>query len=128
MVTSAIDAWLIAISTVCSQIKALSAILPLATTDPVSSNLETSNSTVSVTPDHTSSGVPADFETTPLSASEVHPSLPLLHEILQEFRDDELEHLDVAVENEAQLTPGHALLSAIVGAGCRAAIGVAAKI
>lgn len=81
-----------------------------------------------MTPDHTSSGVPSSFTTTSLPSSEVHPSLPLLHEVLQEFRDDELEHLDVAVENEAQLTPGHALLSAAVGAGCRAAIRVAAKI
>jgi ubiquinone biosynthesis monooxygenase Coq7 len=127
-VPSATGAWLIVIPTEFSQIKALSAILPPGSPNHISSSSETSTSTVSVTPDHTSSGVPAEFETTPLSASEVHPSLPLLHEILQEFRDDELEHLDVAVENEAQLTPGHALLSAIVGAGCRAAIGVAAKI
>jgi len=126
--SSVLRAWLTAMATEFSQIKALSAILPPATTNASSSVSETEKSTVSVTPDYTSSGVPADFETTPLSASEVHPSLPLLHEILQEFRDDELEHLDVAVENEAQLTPGHALLSAIVGAGCRVAIGVAAKI
>jgi ubiquinone biosynthesis monooxygenase Coq7 len=102
--------------------------LPPSSTNPSSPKAESSSSAVSVTPDHTSSGVPADFVTTPASPTDIHPSLPLLHEILQEFRDDELEHLDVAVENEAQLTPGHALLSAIVGAGCRAAIGVAAKI
>lgn len=57
-----------------------------------------------------------------------HPSLPLLHKILHEFRDDELEHLDTAVENGAQMAPGHALLSAVVEGGCRAAIWTAGKI
>ena len=42
--------------------------------------------------------------------------------VLTEFRDDELEHLDTAVENDAQKAPNHALLSAIIAAGCRGAI------
>jgi ubiquinone biosynthesis monooxygenase Coq7 len=63
-----------------------------------------------------------------LSHPAIHPSVPLMHKILQEFRDDELEHLDTAVENEAQLTPGHALLSAVVEGGCRGAIWVAARV
>lgn len=57
-----------------------------------------------------------------------HPSITLLRKILTEFRDDELEHLDTAVENESQQAPHHALLSALIAAGCRGAIGVSGKI
>ncbi len=45
-----------------------------------------------------------------------HPSLPLLSDIIREFRDDELEHLDTAVEHESQQAAGHALL---LGRHCR---------
>ncbi|KAI0073403.1 COQ7-domain-containing protein [Panus rudis PR-1116 ss-1] len=51
-----------------------------------------------------------------------HPSIPLLKDVIKEFRDDELEHLDIAVENDSQRAPAHALLSTIVGAGCKVAI------
>ncbi|KAI0637337.1 COQ7 protein [Trametes polyzona] len=51
-----------------------------------------------------------------------HPSVPLLKEVIREFRDDELEHLDIAVENDSQKAPAHALLSTVVGAGCKVAI------
>ncbi|KAF8522114.1 COQ7 protein [Hysterangium stoloniferum] len=51
-----------------------------------------------------------------------HPSIPLLREVIKEFRDDELEHLDTAVAHNAQRAPAHALLSAVVGAGCKVAI------
>ncbi|KAJ7581019.1 COQ7 protein [Mycena floridula] len=51
-----------------------------------------------------------------------HPSVPLLRAVVQEFRDDELEHLDIAVENDAQKAPAHALLSAVIGIGCKSAI------
>ncbi|KAM0749413.1 COQ7 protein [Meredithblackwellia eburnea MCA 4105] len=57
-----------------------------------------------------------------------HPSIPLLKEIITEFRDDELGHLDTAVQNESQLAPAHALLSALIGGGCRVAIAVSEKI
>ncbi|ODN96395.1 ubiquinone biosynthesis monooxygenase Coq7 [Cryptococcus wingfieldii CBS 7118] len=57
-----------------------------------------------------------------------HPSIPLMTSILREFRDDELEHLDTAVEEGAQKAPGHSLLSAIIGVGCKAAINVCGKI
>ncbi|SJX65980.1 related to Ubiquinone biosynthesis protein COQ6 and COQ7 [Sporisorium reilianum f. sp. reilianum] len=62
------------------------------------------------------------------SAEEVHPSLPLLSDIIKEFRDDELEHLDTAVEHESQQAAGHALLSAVIAAGCRGAIWVASRV
>ncbi|KAI8998968.1 COQ7 protein [Trametes punicea] len=51
-----------------------------------------------------------------------HPSVPLLKEVIKEFRDDELEHLEIAVENDSQKAPAHALLSTVVGAGCKVAI------
>lgn len=51
-----------------------------------------------------------------------HPSIPLLQDVIREFRDDELEHLGMAVENDSQRAPAHALLSSVVGAGCKIAI------
>ena len=57
-----------------------------------------------------------------------HPSIPLLKEVIKEFKDDELEHLDIAVENHAQRAPAHALLSAVVGAGCTVAIEICKRI
>ncbi|KAL5490111.1 COQ7 [Sanghuangporus weigelae] len=57
-----------------------------------------------------------------------HPSVPLLREVIREFRDDELEHLDTAVEHHAQRAPAHALLSAVVGAGCKVAIELCKRI
>lgn len=54
--------------------------------------------------------------------SEAHPSVPLLKDIIREFRDDELEHLDIAVEHDSQRAPAHALLSSVIGAGCAVAI------
>ena len=62
------------------------------------------------------------------SIGEVHESLPLLKDIIREFRDDELEHLDTAVENESQQAAGHALLSAVIATGCRGAIWVASRV
>lgn len=57
-----------------------------------------------------------------------HPSLPLLCDIIKEFRDDELEHLDIAVANDSQKAPAHALLSSVVGAGCKVAIELCKRI
>jgi ubiquinone biosynthesis monooxygenase Coq7 len=59
-----------------------------------------------------------DLELLPSS----HPSIPLLRDIVKEFRDDELEHLDTAVEHHSQRAPGYALLSAVIGGGCKVAI------
>jgi 3-demethoxyubiquinol 3-hydroxylase len=57
-----------------------------------------------------------------LSEFPEHPSVILLREIVAEFRDDELEHLDTAVEHDAQRAPAHALLGTVIGAGCKVAI------
>lgn len=59
-----------------------------------------------------------EFESLPSS----HPSVPLLRDVIKELRDDELEHLDTAVEHHSQRAPAHALLSTIVGGGCKVAI------
>ena len=57
-----------------------------------------------------------------------HPSIPLLKKVIEEFRNDELEHLDTAVENNSQRAPAHALLSTIVGGGCKIAIELCKRI
>ncbi|KAF8136245.1 COQ7 protein [Boletus edulis] len=49
-------------------------------------------------------------------------NVPLLRDVIKELRDDELEHLDTAVEHHSQRAPAHALLSTIVGGGCKVAI------
>lgn len=51
-----------------------------------------------------------------------HPSLHLLKEVIEEFRDDELEHLNTAVDHNSQRAPAHALLSTVIGGGCKIAI------
>lgn len=45
-----------------------------------------------------------------------------------EFRDDELEHLDTAVEHDSQQAPAHALLAAVVEYGCKGEIEIAKRI
>ena len=62
------------------------------------------------------------------SLSTQHPSILLLKDVIKEFRDDELEHLDIAVDNFSQCAPAHALLSSVVGAGCKVAIEVCKRI
>lgn len=59
---------------------------------------------------------------------ESHPSVPLLKSVIREFRDDELEHLDIAVENFSQRAPAHALLSTVIGGGCKVAIEICKRI
>lgn len=57
-----------------------------------------------------------------------HPSIELLSKVIREFRDDELEHLDTAVEHNSQRAPAHALLSTVVGIGCKVAIELCKRI
>ena len=56
------------------------------------------------------------------------PSIPLLKDVIREFRDDELEHLDTAVEHHSQRAPAHALLSAVIGQGCKVAIEICKRV
>ena len=61
-------------------------------------------------------------------AEELKEILTLLRNVLMEFRDDELEHLDTAVEHDSQQAPAHALLAAVVEYGCKGAIEIAKRI
>ena len=61
-------------------------------------------------------------------AEELEEILTLLRNVLMEFRDDELEHLDTAVEHDSQQAPAHALLAAVVEYGCKVAIEIAKRI
>ena len=47
---------------------------------------------------------------------------------LSQYRDEELQHRDHAVAQGARETPGYGLLSAVIGAGCRAAIRLAQRV
>jgi ubiquinone biosynthesis monooxygenase Coq7 len=53
---------------------------------------------------------------------------PALAAELARFRDDELKHRDLAVEEGARDAPGYPLLAAVIRAGCRAAIKVSEKV
>lgn len=52
---------------------------------------------------------------------------PELARTLSRFRDEELAHRDQAIEEGARAAPGYPLLSAVIRAGCRAAIRVSEK-
>ncbi|MBS0333576.1 MAG: demethoxyubiquinone hydroxylase family protein [Proteobacteria bacterium] len=53
---------------------------------------------------------------------------PELAAELAKFRDEELAHRDLAVEEGARGAPAYGLLSAVIGAGCRAAIKISEKL
>ena len=53
---------------------------------------------------------------------------PALAQALSGYRDDELAHRDQAVAGGAREAAGYRLLSAVIGAGCRAAIRLAEKV
>jgi ubiquinone biosynthesis monooxygenase Coq7 len=53
---------------------------------------------------------------------------PQLAAELARFREEELAHRDLAVEEGAREAPGYRLLSTLIGAGCRAAIRISEKI
>jgi 3-demethoxyubiquinol 3-hydroxylase len=47
---------------------------------------------------------------------------------IRRIRDEELEHLDHAVENDAKLAVPHELLTGVIKAGCRGAIWVSERV
>ena len=51
-----------------------------------------------------------------------------LRAIIEEFKADEVEHRDIALENGAEQAPGYPVLSAFIKAGCRAAIWMAERV
>ncbi|CAN6674135.1 5-demethoxyubiquinone hydroxylase, mitochondrial [Trichomonascus vanleenenianus] len=50
-----------------------------------------------------------------------------LKHTIKQFRDDELEHLDTAVENDSQKAVPYVLLTETIKAGCRGAIWIAER-
>lgn len=53
---------------------------------------------------------------------------PELAAELSKFRDEELAHRDLAVEEGARQAPGYGLLAAVIRTGCRAAIKISEKV
>ena len=53
---------------------------------------------------------------------------PALAAELAQFRDEELAHRDTAIEEGALDAPGYGVLSAVIRAGCRAAIRISEKL
>ena len=53
---------------------------------------------------------------------------PELRDAVARFRDEEIEHRDTAIASGAESTPGYPVLSALIRAGCRFAIGVSKRI
>jgi ubiquinone biosynthesis monooxygenase Coq7 len=51
-----------------------------------------------------------------------------LRDTIEKFRGEELHHRDVALANEAEQAPGYRLMTAVIKAGCRAAIRISEKI
>ena len=51
-----------------------------------------------------------------------------LRNTLSTFRDDELQHRDIALQHGAEQAPGYRLLSAAIKAGCRMAIRISERI
>ncbi|MEZ5893514.1 MAG: demethoxyubiquinone hydroxylase family protein [Parvularculaceae bacterium] len=60
--------------------------------------------------------------------AELEPHEPALAGTVRKFRDDEIGHKTTAETEGAQEAPFHKALSAVIGAGCRAAIKIAEKL
>jgi ubiquinone biosynthesis monooxygenase Coq7 len=53
---------------------------------------------------------------------------PELRQTIERFRAEELEHRDIGLAHEAEQAPGYRLLSAVIKAGCRAAIRISERV
>lgn len=51
-----------------------------------------------------------------------------LREVIERFREEELEHRDIGLAHEAEQAPAYRLLSAVIKAGCRAAIAASERV
>jgi ubiquinone biosynthesis monooxygenase Coq7 len=51
-----------------------------------------------------------------------------LSQTIEKFRAEELEHRDIGLAHEAELTPGYRVLRAVIKAGCRVAIAVSERV
>ena len=55
-------------------------------------------------------------------------NLDTLMQVIKKFRDEELEHKEIAIEHESQTSPGYSLLSNTIQAVCKTAIQIAHKV
>lgn len=62
------------------------------------------------------------------TGEEVGEDLKELVDTIRRIRDEELEHLDYAVENDAQKAVPHELLTGVIRAGCRGAIWISERV
>lgn len=51
-----------------------------------------------------------------------------LRSTIERFREEELEHRDIGLANEAELAPAYALMSRVIKLGCKVAIAVSERI
>jgi ubiquinone biosynthesis monooxygenase Coq7 len=51
-----------------------------------------------------------------------------LRTTIETFRQEELEHRDIGLAHEAELAPGHRLLSRVIKAGCKTAIAISERV
>ena len=51
-----------------------------------------------------------------------------LKKTISKFRDDELEHLDIGIEHDAESAPGYKIMSKVIELGCKTAIAISKKI
>jgi len=51
-----------------------------------------------------------------------------LRETIEKFRAEELEHRDIGLANGAEQAPGYRLLTAVIKAGCKAAIRISERV
>jgi len=70
-------------------------------------------------------GTHYDKQVRDLSAKEAEPELV---EVLARFRDEELEHRDIAVAHDGREAPAYGLMRKIISTGCKTAIKIAEKI
>ena len=70
-------------------------------------------------------GTHYDKQVRDLSAKGVEPELV---EVLARFRDEELEHRDIAVHHRGREAVGYRVMKSVISAGCRTAIKIAEKI
>ena len=62
------------------------------------------------------------------NGQEMGQELKELTETIRRIRDEELEHLDHAVDNDAKQAVPHELLTTVIRAGCRGAIWISERV
>jgi len=70
-------------------------------------------------------GTHYDNQVKDLSAKQEEPELV---EVLEKFRDEELEHRDIAVAHDGREAPAYSLMQKVISTGCKTAIKIAEKI